>query len=128
MSGLGAQLREERERRQLTVAEVAATTHLKILIIDAMERNDYKRLIAPPYARGFYRLYCDFLNLDMEPFVMAYMRGSGYSDDKTDLIRDPKKKPGILSGFQKRIKDMQERKDMQRKAKEIAEEIGRAHV
>ena len=35
MSGLGAQLREERERRQITVAEVAATTHLKVLVIDA---------------------------------------------------------------------------------------------
>jgi hypothetical protein len=53
MSGKGAQLREARERLQVTVAEVAASTHLKVLVIDAMERNDFPRLIAPPYAKGF---------------------------------------------------------------------------
>ncbi|HOO21617.1 MAG TPA: helix-turn-helix domain-containing protein, partial [Kiritimatiellia bacterium] len=121
MSGMGAQLREARERLQVTVAEVAASTHLKVLVIDAMERNDFKRLIAPPYAKGFYRLYCEYLGLDPEPYIHAYLHGSGFSEDKADLIRDPKKKPGILTGLQKKLKELQERKEVQRKAKEIAE-------
>ena len=121
MSGLGNQLREARERMRVTVTEAAAATHLKMLVIDAMERDDYPKLIAPTYAKGFYRLYCEYLGLDAEPFVEAYLQAAGVSDDKAELIRDPKKKPGLFSGLQKKMKEMQDRKEVQRKAKEIAD-------
>ena len=39
MSGTGSQMREARERMRVTVTEAAAATHLKILVIDAMERD-----------------------------------------------------------------------------------------
>jgi cytoskeletal protein RodZ len=120
MSGLGNQLKEARERMRVTVTEAAAATHLKILVIDAMERDDYRRLIAPAYAKGFFRLYCEYLGLNAEPFIEAYLHSSGVSEDKAELIRDPKKKPGLFSGLQKRMKEMQERKEIQRKAQEIA--------
>lgn len=134
MSGIGSQLREAREHRGVTVGEAASATKLKVLVVDAMERDDYRRLIAPTYAKGFYKLYCDYLGLDPEPFIQAYLHFSGESDDKTELIRDPKKKPGLFSGLQKKMKDLQDRKEMQRKAKEIAEaqekarQMGRQHV
>ena len=121
MSGLGRQLKEAREKMRVTVTEAASSTHLKMLVIDAMERDDYPKLIAPTYAKGFYRLYCEYLGLDAEPFVEAYLHFAGVSDDKTELIRDPKKKPGLFSGLQKKMKEMQDKKDVQRKAKEIAE-------
>ena len=120
MSGLGNQLKEARERMRVTVTEAAAATHLKILVIDAMERDDYRKLIAPAYAKGFFRLYCEYLGLNAEPFIEAYLYSSGVSEDKTELIRDPKKKLGLFSGLQKRMKDSQERKEIQRKAQEIA--------
>ena len=119
MSGLGMQLREARERRRITVTEAAAATHLKTLVVDAMERDDYPRLIAPAYAKGFFRLYCDYLDLEAEPFITAYLHFAGVSDDKTELIRDPKKKPGLFYGFQKRMKENQDKKEVQRKAKEL---------
>ena len=121
MSGLGRQLQEARERMRVTVTAAAAATHLKMVVIDAMERDDYPKLIAPAYAKGFYRLYCEYLGLNAEPFISAYLFSSGASDDKADLIRDPKKKPGLFSGLQKKMQALQERKEIQRKAKEIAD-------
>ena len=134
MSGLGQQLKEAREKMRVTVTEASAATHLKMLVVDAMERDDYPKLIAPTYAKGFYRLYCEYLGLDAEPFVEAYLHFANVSDDKTELIRDPKKKPGLFSGLQKRMKEMQDKKDVQRKAREIAEaqekarQLGRARA
>ena len=120
MNGLGSQLKAAREKMRVTVTEASASTHLKMLVVDAMERDDYPKLIAPTYAKGFYKLYCEYLGLDPEPFIEAYLHFAGVSDDKTELIRDPKKKPGLFSGLQKRMKEMQERKEVQRKAQEIA--------
>ena len=59
MSGTGSQMREARERMRVTVTEAAAATHLKMLVIEAMERDNYPKLIAPTYAKGFFRLYCE---------------------------------------------------------------------
>lgn len=73
MSGLGQQLRAIREQSGTTISEVAAATRLKTLVIDAMERDDFNRLIAPAYARGFYKLYCDYLGVDPAPFIAAYL-------------------------------------------------------
>ena len=120
MSGLGRQLKDAREKMRITVTEAASATHLKMLVVDAMERDDYPKLIAPTYAKGFYRLYCEYLGLDAEPFIEAYLHSAGVSDDKTELIRDPKKKPGLFSGLQRKMKEAQEKKEMQRKAQEIA--------
>ena len=134
MSGLGQQLKAAREKMRMTVTEASAATHLKMLVVDAMERDDYPKLIAPTYAKGFYRLYCEYLGLDAEPFVEAYLHFAGVSDDKAELIRDPKKKPGLFSSLQKRMKEMQDKKDVQRKAREIAEaqekarQMGRARA
>ena len=109
MSGLGPQLRAARERLKATASQVAAATHLKVLVIEAMERDDYGKLIAPAYAKGFYKLYCDYLGLDAEPFIESYLNSPGVSEDKTELIRDQKKKAGLFSGLQKKMQEMQKR-------------------
>ena len=56
-----------------SVAQVAVTTHLKPTIVEALEADNYRALIAPTYAKGFYRLYCEYLGLDPAPYVDAYM-------------------------------------------------------
>ena len=120
MSGSGRQLQQARERMRVTVTEAASATHLKVVVIEAMERDDHPRLIAPPYAKGFYRLYCEYLGLDAEPFIEAYLAAVGGPEDKAELLRDPRRKPGLFSGLQKKLKEAQERKAVQRKAQEIA--------
>ena len=98
MSGLGNQLRAARESKRATVTEAAAATHLKMLVIDAMERDDFPKLIAPTYAKGFYRLYCEYLGLDAEPFVEAYLEAIGGPEDKAELLRLAKENGLIVTG------------------------------
>ena len=74
MSGsTGQELRSARMKMGRSVAQVAITTHLKPAIVEAMEQDNHQRLIAPTYARGFYKIYCEFLNLDPEPFIETYL-------------------------------------------------------
>ena len=77
LGGLGHLLREARERRGLTLVEAAEHTKTKPGIIEALERDSYTRLTAPVYAKGFYRIYCEFLGLDPQPFIDSYLRNVG---------------------------------------------------
>ena len=73
MPGSGYLLREARERLGKSLSEAARDTRLKPACVEAMENDDYRRLDAPVYARGFYRIYCHWLQLDPEPFVAEYL-------------------------------------------------------
>lgn len=68
---VGAQLRQAREARGLSVAAVAATTRIQARVLDALERNDLSAVPPRPYARGF---------------VAAYAREVGL--DQTEIVRD----------------------------------------
>jgi transcriptional regulator with XRE-family HTH domain len=69
----GATLRAAREKRRLTQAEIAETTRIKVPIIEAIENNDFSRIAAPLYGKGFIKLYAEAVGLDPEPLVRDYM-------------------------------------------------------
>lgn len=71
--GLGAILREAREQRHLSVAEVATATRMKAQVVQALENEDFGRLAAPVYGRGFIKLYARHMGLDPEPLIADYM-------------------------------------------------------
>lgn len=68
----GAALKAAREGKGVTPAEAAEATRIKVQIIEAIERDDFSRIAAPTYAKGFIRLYAEFLGLDPEPLLNAY--------------------------------------------------------
>ncbi|MEC5386267.1 helix-turn-helix domain-containing protein [Uliginosibacterium sp. H3] len=61
-------LRETREARGLTVAEVAQHLKLTPRQVEAMEAGDLAHLPGPAFARGFVRNYARFLHLDPAHF------------------------------------------------------------
>jgi cytoskeleton protein RodZ len=63
-TGVGAQLRAARERRGLTLDEVAAATHIRARYLEALEREDWAALPPKIYAVGFLKLYARQLGLD----------------------------------------------------------------
>lgn len=73
MPTLGQTLKEARERKKVTCSQAAAATRMKIQSIEAMERDDYSRVAAPIYAKGFLRLYAEYLGLDAAPLIREYM-------------------------------------------------------
>ena len=73
MSSFGDTLRNAREAKGLTCSQVAAQTHMLVQIVEEMEREDFHRIPAPIYGRGFVRLFADCVGLDPLPLVREFM-------------------------------------------------------
>ena len=74
---LGAMLRAERKKRDLMTYDIAAGTCIMQSSIKALEEDDYDRLPAPGYVRGYILSYCRFLHVDPEPFLRQYEIDTG---------------------------------------------------
>ena len=73
MSSFGETLKNAREAKGLTCSQVAAQTHMLVQIVEEMEREDFHRIPAPIYGRGFVRLFADCVGLDPIPLVREFM-------------------------------------------------------
>jgi len=73
-SSLGETLRAARQKRRLSTSQVAEATRLKTTLIEDLERNDFSRVPAPIYGRGFLKLYAEAVGLDPHPLVAEYSR------------------------------------------------------
>lgn len=67
--GPGQTLHEERERRGLTINQVATELRLAQRQIEALEADDYSTLPPAPFVRGYLRGYARLLDLDGEALV-----------------------------------------------------------
>jgi cytoskeletal protein RodZ len=63
-TGLGAVLRNEREKKGLTLDQVASITKLRVKIVEAIENETWGDLPPPVFVRGFIRSYAKVLGLD----------------------------------------------------------------
>ncbi len=64
MTGLGEQIAAAREKRGITAQEAAERLHIRSQYIAAIEAEDWAKLGAPAYARGFVRNYARMLGID----------------------------------------------------------------
>jgi hypothetical protein len=69
---VGAQLREAREARGLSVAALAASTRINARVLEGIERNDLSVVPPPPYARGFVSTYAREVGLDPHETVRSF--------------------------------------------------------
>ena len=73
MMEFGKSLRAAREAKGYTTAQLAEATHLAPSVIDNLENEDFSRIAAPIYGRGFVKLYCQAVGLDPKPFISEFM-------------------------------------------------------
>jgi transcriptional regulator with XRE-family HTH domain len=66
---IGNALREARERQGLQRADVERETRIRQRYLAALEDEHFELIPARAYAKGFLRLYADFLGLDGQRFV-----------------------------------------------------------
>lgn len=86
MPTIGQQFKQAREKRPATVSQAAEATRIKYTQIEAMERDDFSRMGAPIYAKGFIRIYSEYLGLDPAPLLREYEeRNAPPPDDKPVL-------------------------------------------
>jgi transcriptional regulator with XRE-family HTH domain len=72
MLEIGATLREARERRHLTQAEVEAATMIPARYLQALEHDQFDRLPDGLYRRSFLREYAEYLGLNGDLYVVEY--------------------------------------------------------
>ena len=71
-SGIGTELRAERQRRQLTISDVSSTLRIQRAYLSALEEGRTDDLPGPTYAIGFLRTYSEFLGFDSDEFIRQY--------------------------------------------------------
>lgn len=72
-SGFGDKLREARERRGLSLRQIANATKISMITLEALERNDIKRLPGGIFSRGVVRSYALEVGLDPEVTIEEFM-------------------------------------------------------
>lgn len=72
----GQILKAARVQYDLTIEQVVAETKISASVVRAMEENDFSKLPAPAFTKGFYTLYAKTLGLDAEHLVALYQSNS----------------------------------------------------
>lgn len=73
MIEFGRTLRSAREAKGYTIAQITEMTHLAPMTVEALENEEFSRIPAPIYGRGFVKLYCEAVGLDPKPLIAEFM-------------------------------------------------------
>ena len=69
----GRSLREARERRGVSLRQIANATKIGMSALEALERNDISRLPGGIFSRGFVRSYAVEVGLDPEATIQEFI-------------------------------------------------------
>lgn len=69
---LGSYLREEREKRGISLEQVGSATKINIKLLNAIENDLHRELPARPFLRGFVISYCRFVGMDSGEVMTQY--------------------------------------------------------
>ncbi|HXH06188.1 MAG TPA: helix-turn-helix transcriptional regulator [Vicinamibacterales bacterium] len=97
----GPWLRRERERRGVTLDEIARRTKVSSDLWAAMERNDFSRWPSGIYARAYLREYCRIVGLEPDEVVDEFCRLFPLADRRVErLIRAQAETIGVPSAYE----------------------------
>jgi len=94
VESVGKKLGQARQRRGLTLEEVAHVTKLRPDKIVALENDDYSSFPSNAYAKGFLQIYARYLHVDVSEFLSSLDSTNSISvDDYQYLSNAPAPKP-----------------------------------
>jgi cytoskeletal protein RodZ len=70
---LGRKLRDARERRGVSLRQIADRTKIAVSVLDALERNDISRLPGGIFGRAFVRSFATEIGLDPEATIQEFI-------------------------------------------------------
>lgn len=73
MIEFGKTLKEAREAKGMTLAQLAEATRILPSTVEDLENENFTRIPAPIYGRGFVKLYCEAVGLDPKPMIAEFM-------------------------------------------------------
>lgn len=91
INNLGERLKQEREKRGLSLDEISATTHIRRKYLEAIEVDDYSIMPGEVYLKGFIRSYADAVGLNGWDLVEEYNRSVAKEEDlETEAVGEAK--------------------------------------
>jgi len=89
VSSFGEELKRERELREITLREISEATKISLRYLDALERNDFERLPGGVFNKGFVRAYAEYIGVDPETMVNAYLlEERGQQSERVDGLSE----------------------------------------
>jgi cytoskeleton protein RodZ len=70
---VGARLREAREKRGVSLRQIANTTRISVMSLEALERSDLARLPGGIFTRAFIRAYAEEVGLDPDRMIEDFV-------------------------------------------------------
>jgi transcriptional regulator with XRE-family HTH domain len=80
----GTRLRQQRERRQISLATIAANTKIPLSLLQALERGDVSRWPSGLFRRAFIRSYAQAIGLDPDEIVQEFAEHFPHPADAID--------------------------------------------
>ena len=100
MGELGEKLRQAREAKGVSLAEIAAQTRIGVRMLQALETEQFNHLPGGVFNRSFLRQYAAFLDLEQENFVQDYLRRLEPPREVPDEPSAPTTLPVSVAGSQ----------------------------
>ena len=79
MPSFGEKLKQEREKRKMTLEEISVSTKIGTRMLQALEENKFNQLPGGIFNKGFVRAYSRCVGLDEDQAVADYLAASGDS-------------------------------------------------
>ena len=83
VTDIGARLKQARDRRKLSLADVSARTKIPIHALDAIEHNDFNRLPSGVFRKAFIKAFAAEVGADGDALVSEYREA--YEIDRAAL-------------------------------------------
>lgn len=88
-SGVGSLLSSERELRGLSIDQVAQITRLRVSVIEALENEEWDKLPALVFVKGFVRSYAKALGFDDKGISELYRKIQGVGEEQPRPLIEP---------------------------------------
>src|SRR5437764_4068770 len=89
----GGKLRDARERRGISLRQIANATKISVAALEALERNDFSRLPGGIFSRAFVRAYAIEVGLDPEQTVETFLE----EFERADLAPEAGPRPEVTA-------------------------------
>ncbi len=91
---IGRKLKQERERRNLTLEQVSVATHIRARHLEAIEADRLDDLPSRQSSQGFLRLYADYLGLNLDPITTQPSTDALSENTLVDLYQEAQPENG----------------------------------
>jgi cytoskeleton protein RodZ len=86
LPSFGEKLKQEREKRNITLEQISASTKIGTRLLQALEEDKFNQLPGGIFNRGFVRAYSRCVGLDEDQIIADYLQASG-DLPRTDPVR-----------------------------------------